>query len=547
MPRERITDLTAQKEENLLDYIRWIGGMDFTACPFREADALVLCVLSYFDLTMLLPGALEVRVSDLLPYIEKKLSRPQLTKNSEISADIAIEACRSKRFGELFIRDYEDVLQEEPPLQFAAMSFHDGGDMHFLAYRGTDSSLTGWKEDCMIGFTRTEAQQRAEAYAHRVISQEASWRMGGHSKGGNQVLYAAAHLSDEELEKVERIYMLDGPGFCPEIIGGEAVARIEPKITRIIPEFDMIGKLFEPHISDTRIIKSANPEGMGQHTLASWLVDHGELSAGIPNERAERMMKIVNEWIGDLSLEERKIFVDELFAALESDGSTRLSEISAERFGNVLIELNRTSKVTKKIFAELPKSILREELPDKKEDRGMTLLEKAVKADAGIGAVLVMFGLILCLANENMLDLAALLAMGIVTLYQIHGTVRRLKKRKGASAGVRERIYMTIALLVVFTVLLLKENAAFLMGSLIFGTLLLVVAYREGLYASKARKAVQKVFFWAEAGACTLLGFAFLLTPQGAVKGLSLTLGILMIADGLARLLYLFVIRKKKK
>ena len=364
MPLGLIEKLEPSKDENMVDHILWLGGFDFRTCPFTDADALVLCQLSYFDMKMLFDGRRgKVRVKDLLPYLEDGTSKPQLTGLDGGSSDIAKAACRSRRFGELIIRNHEDVLQHDPPLQFAAMTFHDEYHLNFLAFRGTDSSLAGWKEDCMIAFTETEAQRMAAEYAGRVITPEKAWIMGGHSKGGNQVLYAAAHLNFTELACVRRIYMLDGPGFCPEIIGKEEVARIEPKITRVIPEFDMIGKLFEPEISDTRVIRSANPEGLGQHALASWLVDHGGLSHGVPSVRAERMMKVVGEWIADMTMEERKIFVNELFEAFSVDGTTDLNQITAERFGDILIGLNKTSEVTKKIFSELPKRFLKETLP----------------------------------------------------------------------------------------------------------------------------------------------------------------------------------------
>ena len=209
----------------------------------------------------------------------------------------------------------------------------------------------------MIAFTETDAQRMAAAYAKSVLPTAEKWIVGGHSKGANQAIYAAARLDDEELARIRRIYMLDGPGFCPEIIDEGRMTRIEPLVTAVIPEFDMIGQLFEPAVTDVRVIKSANPEGLGQHALASWLVDHGNLSSGRLSERADRMMKVVGDWIADMSMDERKIFVGELFDAL-GGGTRNLSEITPERFGAVLIELNRSSKVTKKIFADLPKKLI---------------------------------------------------------------------------------------------------------------------------------------------------------------------------------------------
>ena len=359
MPLGLIDKLKPAEKENLVDYVLWTGDMDFTQYPFRDADALVLCMLSYFDMKMLFEdGREEVLLKKLLPHIEYGSSLPQLTGPDGGSSDIGKAACRSKRFGELSVRNHADLLQTDPPLQFAAMTFHDGHGMDFLAFRGTDSSLAGWKEDCMIAFTETDAQRMAAAYAKSVLPTAEKWIVGGHSKGANQAIYAAARLDDEELARIRRIYMLDGPGFCPEIIDEGRMTRIEPLVTAVIPEFDMIGQLFEPAVTDVRVIKSANPEGLGQHALASWLVDHGNLSSGRLSERADRMMKVVGDWIADMSMDERKIFVVELFDALGAGGTRNLSEITPERFGAVLIELNRSSKVTKKIFADLPKKLI---------------------------------------------------------------------------------------------------------------------------------------------------------------------------------------------
>lgn len=359
MPLGLIDKLKPAEKENLVDYVLWMGDMDFVQYPFRDADALVLCMLSYFDMKMLFEdGREEVLLKKLLPHIEYGSSLPQLTGPDGGSSDIAKAACRSKRFGELSVRNHADLLQTDPPLQFAAMTFHDGHGMDFLAFRGTDSSLAGWKEDCMIAFTETDAQRMAAAYAKSVLPTAEKWIVGGHSKGANQAIYAAARLDDEELARIRRIYMLDGPGFCPEIIDEGRMTRIEPLVTAVIPEFDMIGQLFEPAVTDVRVIKSANPEGLGQHALASWLVDHGNLSSGRLSERADRMMKVVGDWIADMSMDERKIFVGELFDALGAGGTRNLSEITPERFGAVLIELNRSSKVTKKIFADLPKKLI---------------------------------------------------------------------------------------------------------------------------------------------------------------------------------------------
>ena len=36
--------------DNITDYVRWVGGTDFTGRPFSRVDNIVLCQLSYLDL-----------------------------------------------------------------------------------------------------------------------------------------------------------------------------------------------------------------------------------------------------------------------------------------------------------------------------------------------------------------------------------------------------------------------------------------------------------------------------------------------------------------
>ena len=59
------------------------------------------------------------------------------------------------RFGNARLCMYRDLLIPEQETQFAAMTFLlDDGSM-FLAFRGTDNSLVGWKEDFNMTFQQT--------------------------------------------------------------------------------------------------------------------------------------------------------------------------------------------------------------------------------------------------------------------------------------------------------------------------------------------------------------------------------------------------------
>lgn len=345
--------------DTILDYIRWRGDIPFSVDGLREADALVLCMLSYYDIKpMWADQEGPIRLRDCRKLLDAGPVPVLLVGRDKGYQEIFAQAVASRRFGELLISDYVDTVRDDPPLQFAALCFHDESGISFLAYRGTDDSLAGWEEDFMIGFTRTEAQELALRYADAHLLTGRRWYMGGHSKGGNLALYVASSLQQPVLDRLERIFILDGPGLCGEVMDTSGVERIDSRCTRIIPYFSVIGKLFEPQITDSRIVRS-NASGMAQHSLATWGIDHGALDQCAENDPRSRWINAtVGEWIDDIPQEERVVFVRELFDSLAANGARTLDELDEAGVGgfeNILRSLYTSSEITRRTISNLPR------------------------------------------------------------------------------------------------------------------------------------------------------------------------------------------------
>ena len=351
--------------DKLTDYIQWMGDFSVEATGFRDADALVLSALSYFDLTPIFTGKRKsCRISECAEPLARGELRVAVTGSDEGFLELLREAAASKRFGELRITDYVDILQQDPPLQFAAACFH-GKNWSFLAFRGTDSTLAGWKEDFQISVERTQAQELASEYAGDRISGKQKWYIGGHSKGGNLALYAACMLSPEKWEKVERMYLLDGPGFCPDVLKIDSLAQVDRKTVRIIPRFSVVGKLFEPKMTDTRIIRSFG-HGFAQHCIDTWGIDHGKPALAEENDPASLWIhELLDDWIRDLTQKERILLIDDLFDTLAAGGAVTLNEIDIEsREGReaILKSLREMSESTKHSLSDLPKYAMRAQM-----------------------------------------------------------------------------------------------------------------------------------------------------------------------------------------
>ena len=324
--------------DNITDYVRWVGGTGFEGRPFSRVDNLVLCQLSYLDLKDIPrlnsdDGKMTLRdaVAELTAL---GLSiRKMAPDDSERFTALVKASAGSKRFGGLYITSFTDILNEEDSIQFSAMTFtpDPDGDWAFVAFRGTDSTIAGWKEDFMTSFQLTSSQKMAEEYLRSRLKEYGSVTVGGHSKGGNLAVYSAAVLPDDLFARVEHIYTNDGPGFCPEVLSQDLIKRANPKTTRIVPQFSVVGSLFAPEIDDSYIVKS-DKQMADQHELCSWGIDHGDLLMTLdgPDPLAERINKGIDKWIYSVGIDERRRFINAFFDSMSEGGTQTLEEFTAQ-------------------------------------------------------------------------------------------------------------------------------------------------------------------------------------------------------------------------
>ena len=371
--------------DRLTDYIAWLGDVDFDARPLGEVDALIMCVISYFDLSPAMdPNGGTFYLKDCAQTEFSGKLGLKITGGDLGNSDIFLAAAKSKRFGELVITRYVDQLDPDQDLQFSAVVLSWKDKFSFIAYRGTDDTLVGWKEDFMIAYTQTKAQKMAVEYAKAAINfkppkksgrtpagivgsksnaKDRVWYIGGHSKGANLALYTACMLPAKDMARVERVFVLDGPGFAPEVVDTELLKRIDAKTTRIIPEYSVIGRLMEPQLSDTRIVQSAF-DGFMQHSLASWGVYHGGLALSEMTEPKDRWInETLKTWIEGMPYETRRTFVNELFDALMSGGAQTVPELTSGGLAGmeaVLKSFTGFSDSTKEILSQLKSAAIAE-------------------------------------------------------------------------------------------------------------------------------------------------------------------------------------------
>ena len=334
--------------------------MDFTVSPFNPVDNIILSQLSYLTLDGIVPGpedkegisiALAVRVYD------EKIKSPEGLKLSSVfkeDPDLIRTLGASRRFGNCQLFGYVNHIDIKQEIQFSALCVYTGDGHCFVAFRGTDTSLVGWKEDFNMCFkdvipSQVEAVKYIEKMAPKI---EGKLRIGGHSKGGNLAVYGASYCDKKIQKRITEIYNNDAPGFHKKVISGESFASIKDKMHSFVPQSSIIGMFLE-HGGSFTVIKSRE-SGLFQHSLYSWEVTHNDLVHAEKSTIVSRFVnKTLREWFDSLDNKQREQFIEGLYHILSMADVKSISEIENSWFsyaGRVLKSLNNTDENTKKLI-----------------------------------------------------------------------------------------------------------------------------------------------------------------------------------------------------
>ncbi|MCR5724470.1 MAG: DUF2974 domain-containing protein [Treponema sp.] len=327
---------------DICDYIDWRGDLSFEASGLNEVDALIFCQLSYINFSALAPAGFE-KSMPLSSLSDRFFASPDFEERSNLgllidpkTIELLKKAASSVRFGCVgvtgFVSEYDRALEE----QFCAVTFLYKKRAAFVAFRGTDDTIVGWKEDCNLAFMESvPAQQDALAYLEDAASvfKKMQFTAGGHSKGGNLALYAGAQLSAKAKKRLEAVYNFDGPGFSLEALESEPFRAIEPLVHSVFPQYSVIGMLFH-HFKAYKAVVSSEMLVL-QHNPFSWAVCGASFCAkdGL-DAGSEVFFTSFNKWFENITPSQRKQFVETLFGVLLATNATTNSELSRDWIKN---------------------------------------------------------------------------------------------------------------------------------------------------------------------------------------------------------------------
>nr|MBQ8245224.1 DUF2974 domain-containing protein [Oscillospiraceae bacterium] len=307
---------------NLFEYLAWRGDLSFSQDGPNEVDALIFSGLAYvsYDCDARQSPGSPVPLQEAAEAffgLEDCESRVRVKNDLELLR----AAAATSRFGNAKLCMYRDLLIPEQETQFAAMTFLlDDGSM-FLAFRGTDHTLVGWKEDFNMTFQQTIPAQRLAVQYVRDVALEhlRPMRLGGHSKGGNLAVFAAARSSPMIQKRILEVYNNDGPGFTKYMMGDPGYLVMVPRIRTYIPQSSVIGMLLE-HEEPYTVIRSKTV-GLLQHDLYSWeVLGRRFLPVQEITDSSQFIDATIKAWFADMTNQERNQLVDVMFTLLGTGG-----------------------------------------------------------------------------------------------------------------------------------------------------------------------------------------------------------------------------------
>lgn len=326
---------------DIYDYIEGKGDRTFSEEAFNEVDALVFAWLSYFGIEKLGEAGVQCRtlsLSELVDKAEETLGgfrKPDMLDKlvSAVTGTWMLgKAARKRRYSDVVIGDFRTVFDPGNSIQFSATAYDIGKNTRVVAYRGTDTSVAGWKEDCLTSFSKVvPSQDLALQFLESCHAPRRRIILTGHSKGGNLAIYAAAKSRAKNIRMIKAVYNFDGPGFCFDIKKTRNFPKIGDRIHSYIPGSSIVGMLLN-HMDDYTIVASSNV-GIMQHYAFYWKIEDCRFVTQKKLSASSRSMEqAVRQWLKGLSFEKRRVFVETVFSVFEDAGIEDFSAISTAGF-----------------------------------------------------------------------------------------------------------------------------------------------------------------------------------------------------------------------
>lgn len=351
--------------------------LTFDSLPFGRVDSLVLSQLAYMHLGDTVPPVESdmppVRVADLYKaeLFERMLDD---VRDAKSNRRLLNAVCCSPRYRNIRVNYYIDNIDPVAEKQFCAMTFILPDNSFYIAYRGTDATIVGWKEDFNMFFRSVIPGHISAVHYLQTVSQRLGGRIyvGGHSKGGNLAVFGASFAGSEIQDRIIKVFNHDGPGLSAEIQAMEGFTDLNDITDTTVPQASLFGLMFS---NDDFMVVKSDRMGIMQHDPFSWEICGNDfIYADGLKSNANKLVFTIYDLMKTLSREDRELFIDTVFSVIASPGVSSFTEwpvMAVKEFDTIVGTMksidSETADKLKSVLGEFVKALGKNilNLPDK--------------------------------------------------------------------------------------------------------------------------------------------------------------------------------------
>lgn len=347
----------------MIDYLKTYGGVPFSESPVNDVDRLIFAQLAYMDFETVnetdCPFSYALAHASFADSDDPSEDRFSFQKKDDLLLASLSASC--PRYQDIRFLRFTRHFDPDAQTQFAALALTLPDHHLLIAFRGTDNTLAGWKEDFNMAFMdEIPAQRMALDFLEETAKDAPHVTVIGHSKGGNLALYASGACSCSLQDRIGLAVSFDGPGLNVKMIQSEGFARMEARMRVVRPRASLVGMLFKQP-KDIRTIDSRVFSTL-QHYPYFWKTEGMDfIYLSGPSIDSVLMSKTLCGMLEKLPAEARERFVEavyEILSASEADTFNDLAGTWLRSAAAIAGRLFRTDSETRRLFLRVLSAFL---------------------------------------------------------------------------------------------------------------------------------------------------------------------------------------------
>lgn len=347
---------------NLFEYVEFNKDNTFNDLPFNDVDNIILSQIAYIPLD----GVVEklygkkISIENASKLLWKKYIKKEISLDAKLYKNVAKllkEMGTTKRYKELLLYNYEKIVDDDK--QFGAVTIKLPNNVIYISFEGTDTAISGWKEDAFMTYKfPVPAQTLAAKYLKETVSLfDRKIMIGGHSKGGNLAISAAMKAPFYVRNRIIKIYNNDGPGFLEKEINSDEYKSILSKVRRIIPSESVFGVLLNQS-SDLMVIKSSKKK-LYQHDPFTWICDGTGFIKDNLSDYSKNVSIKMNRWLETFNENDRANCILDFFGLIEEERIYDTKEfINVKKIFNIIFRITKMEDKSKVGIKEAIKIVI---------------------------------------------------------------------------------------------------------------------------------------------------------------------------------------------